>query len=94
MRLTRLCKAADSAREDECPAMYVDEDPSMMVGQGKRLDAETTAQLLHLGKDETGVAIPTETVFRAAALVLAAHGRTKLGAEIEAFVADQWGVGL
>ncbi|WP_028926201.1 hypothetical protein [Pseudonocardia acaciae] len=94
MKLTRLCKAADSLRVQDCPAMYLDEDPGMMVGQGKRLDEDATAQLLHLGEDEAGVAIPTETVLRAAALVLTAHGRTELGAEIETFVAGRWGVGL
>jgi hypothetical protein len=70
--------------------MYVTDDPTQMVGQGKRLDATTTAGLLDLAADETASVIPTETVLRAAGLFLAAHGRSALGAEIEAFVAE-WG---
>lgn len=94
MKLTRLCKAADSLKVEDCPAMYVDEDPSMMVGQGKNLDPESAAQLMHVAEDEAGVAIPTETVLRGAAVVLASLGRSDLGTEIEAFVAERWGVGL
>jgi hypothetical protein len=88
MKLTRLCKSANSHRDDWCPAMYVDEDPRQMVSQGKRLDADVSAQLLNLAEDEAGVAIPTETVLRAAARFLGAHGRPTIAAEIESFVAE------
>jgi hypothetical protein len=91
MQLTRLCKAADSMEVTQCPAIYLDVNPAQMVGQGKRLDDETRAQLLHLGDDETGVAIPTETVLRASALFLAAHGRPDLAEGIESFVANWTG---
>jgi hypothetical protein len=88
MKLTRLCKSGDSVNESLCPAMYLADDPTMMVSQGKRLDPETTAQLRDLANDEIAHLIPTETVLRAAALVLAAHGRAALAAEITASVAQ------
>jgi hypothetical protein len=94
MKLTRLRKAADSWGDEKCPAMYVDEDPTQMVGQGKRLDEEALSQLLQLGDDETAVAIPTETVLRAGASFLATHGRPDLADEIESFVGGWLGVQL
>jgi hypothetical protein len=72
--------------QDFCPAMYLADDPTMMVSQGRRLDDETTAQLCNLADDETAHLIPTETVLRAAALVLASQGRATLAAEITATV--------
>jgi hypothetical protein len=86
MKLTRLCKSVESWDDTKCPAMYLDEDPTWMVGQGKTLDRETLAQLLSLADDESGVAVPTETVLRAAAFFLAAHGQPGLAAEIENFL--------
>jgi hypothetical protein len=59
-----------------------------MVGQDKHLDAETTAELRHVADDEAGIALPTETVLRAAALFLAEHGRPAMVAEVEAFLAE------
>lgn len=87
MKIRRLCKSADSMRADNCPAVYVADDLAKMVGQGKRLDSETTAQLLNLAEDEVANVIPTETVLRATALFLAERGESDLSAQIEAFVA-------
>jgi hypothetical protein len=89
MKLTLLCKSANSYEVDDCPAMYVTEDPTVMVGQGTRLDDETTAELLHLGDGEIGIAIPTETVLRAVGLFLAARGRPAVAAEVESFLSAQ-----
>lgn len=89
MKLTRICKSADSQVAGQCPAMYVADVPTVMVGQGKRLDAETAAELLDMADDETAVAIPTETVLRAAAMFLADRGRPVVAAEVEAFLAAE-----
>ena len=86
MKLRRLCKSASSDELDRCPAVYVAEEPTTMVAQGKHLDAATTAELRHVGADESGVAMPTETVLRAAALFLAEHGRPAMMAEVQAFL--------
>ncbi len=59
----------------------------MMVGQGTLLDAATTAQLQNLAGHEAGVAIPTETLLRAAGLFLAERGHPAVLAEIEEFLA-------
>lgn len=63
-------------------------DPAVMVAQGKRLDAATAAELRDVAVDEAGVAIPTETVLRAAALVLAEHGRPAMLSEVAEFLAE------
>lgn len=88
MKLRRLCKSVESIPQGQCSAMYLADDPATMVGQGKVLDPDTEAELLDLADDERGVAIPTETVLRAAALVLAEAGRPTVSAEIEAFLND------
>lgn len=88
MKLRRLCKSAESIPQGQCPAMYVSDDPTTMVGQGKLLDAGTTAELLDVAHDEQGVAIPTETVLRAAAALLAESGRPAMQAEVEEFLRD------
>jgi hypothetical protein len=64
------------------------DEPAVMVGQGKRLDAATTAELQDLADDELGVAIPTETVLRAAGMFLAERGRPGVMAEVERFLAE------
>lgn len=87
MRLRRLCKDGNSTDEDECPAVYLADDPAVMVAQGRVLDAATAAELLSLASDETASALPTETVLRAAALFLAEQGRPAMRAEVEAFIA-------
>lgn len=89
MALRRLCKSADSVGQHNCPAMYVDDaDPTAMVGQGLLLDVEMTNQLLALAVDEAGVAIPTETVLRAAGLFLAERGHPAALAEVKAYLAE------
>lgn len=91
MMLRRLCKSSSSFPDNECPAVYVDDDPAMMVGQGKLLDAVTTAQLHNLAEDESAVAIPTETLLRAAGLFLAEQGRPGMLAEVESYLAGDGG---
>lgn len=89
MALRRLCKSADSGLSRDCPAVYVDDaDPAVMVGQGKVLDAPTVAELRDVAADEDAVAIPTETVLRAAGLFLAERGRPGVLAEIEAYLRE------
>lgn len=88
MKLHWLCKSAESRKEGDCPAMYLADDPTRMVGQGKILDASTAAELRHVAPDEGGLEFPTEMVLRAAALVLAEHGRPAMLAEVEAFLAE------
>ncbi|MGI5126548.1 hypothetical protein ACQEVB_06985 [Pseudonocardia sp. CA-107938] len=91
MKLHWLCKSELSRKEGQCPAMYLGENKKVMVGQGKLLDAETAAELRHVASDEGGLAFPTEMMLRAAALVLAEHGRPAMLAEVEAFLAEQAG---
>jgi hypothetical protein len=86
--LRRLAKDAGSPI-DNCPAVYVeDEDVALMVGQGKRLDERKMAELEDLAADETAVLIPTETVLRAAARLLAEHGRPRAAEDVEGFLAE------
>lgn len=74
MRLQMLAKASDSKIE-RCPAVYVaQEDSTVMVVQGKLLDAQTTGELRDLLADESAVRIPAETVIRAVERYLAEHG--------------------
>jgi hypothetical protein len=48
-----------------CPAKYkVTEAPGGYVIQGKKLDAETRAQLRDLGGDEDGVWVPADVIDR------------------------------
>lgn len=89
MKLRWLCKSASSWEDGDCPAMYLGEDPTLMVGQGKFLDPATAAELRHVASDESALVYPTEMVLRAAALVLAEHGRPAMLAEVEAFLAAQ-----
>jgi hypothetical protein len=71
MKLRKLAKDAES-QVGRCPAVYVaEDDPAVMVVQGKLLDADTTAELHDMRADETAVRIPAETVVRAAERYLA-----------------------
>lgn len=89
MPLRRLCKSGSSARDEDCPALYVDEDdPDVMVGQGPVLDAVRLGELQHCAPEETGVRIPTETVLRAAGLFLAERGRPAVLAEVLAYLSE------
>jgi hypothetical protein len=54
--------------------VYLADDPGTVVVQGKYLDRHTTSELHDLAGDETAVAIPTETVLRAAALIAERRG--------------------
>lgn len=83
MKLRRLCKSEDSVPQGKCPAVYIADDPSVVVAQGKILDDPTTTELLDLADDERGVALPTETVLRAAALILAERGRSDVVHTVE-----------
>jgi hypothetical protein len=75
MQLRKLAKDPGS-NTGECPSVYVaEDDPAVMVVQGKRLDAGTTAELHDVLADETAVRIPTETVVRAVEKYLAEHQR-------------------
>jgi hypothetical protein len=87
MRLRRLCKKSGSGEFGQCEAVYLADRPTTMVAQGKRLDAETAAHLREVADDEAGVALPTETVLRAAALFLAERGRPTMLDEVEDFLA-------
>jgi hypothetical protein len=71
MKLRRLAKDPNS-NQGACPAVYVaEDDPTVMVVQGKFLDAETTAELDEVLDDETAVHIPTETLVLAVEKYLA-----------------------
>jgi hypothetical protein len=87
--LKRLCKAANSIGQGDCPAMYLDiEDLAWMVGQGPQLDAAATGELLERAPEEVGVRIPTETVLRAVGLFLADRGHPGALAEVQAYLAE------
>jgi hypothetical protein len=71
MKLRKLAKDPNS-NQGACPAIYVaEDDPAVMVVQGKLLDAETTAELDDVLADETAVRIPAETMVRAVETYLA-----------------------
>jgi hypothetical protein len=87
--LKRLCKAANSIGQGDCPAMYLDlDDLTWMVGQGPRLDDAATRELLESAPEEVGVRIPTETVLRAVGLFLADRGHPGVLAEVETYLAE------
>ena len=65
MKLRKLAKDP-SSNQGACPAVYVaEDDPAVMVVQGKHLDGDTAAQLDDVLADETAVRIPAETMVRA-----------------------------
>jgi hypothetical protein len=75
MKLRQLAKDSGS-NTGKCPAVYVaDDDPAVMVVQGKHLDAATTAELHDMLADETAVRIPAETMVRAVEKYLAERPR-------------------
>jgi hypothetical protein len=73
MKLTRLVKDANSGKTG-CPAVYATDDLATVVVQGKVLDAATASDLIQVADDELAVALPRETILRAAAM-LADGGR-------------------
>jgi hypothetical protein len=90
MTLERLCKWSGSVEDEDCPAVYIDhDDPTRLVCQGPLLDEEETAELLNRACHEGGVALPSETLLRAAGLFLARRGVTGPLAEIEAYLAHK-----
>lgn len=71
MKLRKLAKDPNS-NQGACPAVYVaEDDPAVMVVQGKFLDSDTTAELDDLLGDETAVRIPAETLVLAVEKYLA-----------------------
>ncbi len=66
MKLTEITRA-DGCKNGSCPAVYVGEDASVLVVQGKVLDDATVAELVGIADDELAVAIPRETLLRAVA---------------------------
>lgn len=90
MALERLCKWSGSMEDDDCPAVYLDHDnPSMVVCQGPLLEDEAAAELMNRAPHEGGVALPSETLLRAAGIFLARQGVTDPLAEIEAYLARE-----
>jgi hypothetical protein len=88
IKLRKLTKD-ESSKTGNCPAVYVaEEDPAVMVAQGKVLDHDTVGELQDRAIDEAGVRLPTETVLRAAGRLLAEHGRLGVADEIEAYLAE------
>ena len=86
MTFHRLAKDKQSLTSGGCPALYADDDPARMIAQGKRLNDAEFGMLVELAGDETAVAIPTETVFRAMAKYATEHGDDELVARIEWFL--------
>jgi hypothetical protein len=88
MALRRICKSGTSGDTDECPAVYLEEPPTIAVAQGPLLSPEEMTELQQLGQGEGAVRLPVETLLRAAALILAEHGRSALQAEVNDFLAS------
>jgi hypothetical protein len=61
MKISFMWKDKES-NVGNCPAMYA--APGGYVIQGKRLDAETRAQLRDLGNDEEGIFVPANVIDR------------------------------
>jgi hypothetical protein len=75
MKLRKLAKDPGS-NTGECPSVYVaEDDPTVMVVQGKHLDAATRAELQDMLDDETAVRISAETVLLAVEKYLAERQR-------------------
>jgi hypothetical protein len=75
MKLRKLAKDPRS-NTGECPSVYVaEDDPAVMVVQGKRLDADTAGELRDVLADETAVRISTETIVGAVEKYLAERQR-------------------
>jgi len=75
MKLRKLAKDPSSA-SGSCPAVYVaQDDPAVMVVQGKLLDPDTTAELHDVLLDETAVRIPAQIMVDAVQKYLAEHQR-------------------
>lgn len=68
MILTLLAKWIHSGGSG-CPSVYATDDPEMLVIQGNTLDADTRARLQQVLDGEDAVAIPTETILRAARMI-------------------------
>jgi hypothetical protein len=74
MKLRKLAKDPRSGTGD-CPAVYVAaDDPTVMVVQGKHIDAETAAELHDPLRNETAVRISAETLIRAVEIYLVERG--------------------
>ena len=86
MALHRLAKARTSLTAGDCPALYATDDSTRMIGQGKKLTPQETAELIEMSVDEIASAIPTETVFRGMAKYATEHGDDDLAGRIEAFL--------
>ena len=52
-----------------CPSVYATEDPETLVIQGNLLDEQTRRQLVDELQGEDAIAIPTETILRAAEMI-------------------------
>jgi hypothetical protein len=87
MGLRRICKSGESGDHGECPAVYVEKQPITSVAQGPLLTPEEMAELQELGAGEGAVRLPTETLLRSAALILAEHGKPAMLAEVTDFLA-------
>jgi hypothetical protein len=87
MPLRRICKSGTSGDDDDCPAVYLEKPATTSVAQGPLLGSEDMAELQQLGAGEGAVRLPTETLLRAAALILAEHGRPAMQAEVKDFLA-------
>ncbi len=88
MPLRRICKSGTSGDDDDCPAVYLEKPPTTTVAQGSLLTPEEMAELQQLGEGEGAVRLPTETLLRAAALILAEHGKPAMLAEVTDFLAE------
>jgi hypothetical protein len=88
MALRRICKSGGSGNFGECPAVYLEQSPTMAVAQGPLLGSAELAALQELGGGEGAVRLPTETLLRAAALILAELGRPAMLDEVEALLSE------
>jgi hypothetical protein len=68
MRLTRIATWISSGGSG-CPSVYTTDDPDTLVIQGNVLDDDTRDNLEQVLVGEDAVAIPTETILRAAKMI-------------------------
>jgi len=88
MALRRICKSGTSGDYDDCPAVYLEKPRTTAVAQGPLLNPEEMTELEQLGEGEGAVRLPVETLLRAAALILAEHGKPAMLAEVTDFLAE------
>lgn len=67
MKLTEIARATGGeCKNGNCPAVYATDEATVLVVQGKALDAATSGELVGVAPDEVGIVIPRDLLLSAA----------------------------